>query len=192
MATATQDKKTTEERLEEVGRCALASIVEMVGALECDRERLEELREERDGFDLDEDANAAPDGPGHASAAVAWAAENPDDAAELAELETAVKLDGEEVDEEQARERIQEDALSVQVRGGWHAPGEEDNEPEEYELLLSTGGPAVRIVGELNRGEPTSARLEVQDWFTPWTEHITTGSDHAALMTYAGCFFFGE
>src|SRR5690606_3875422 len=39
----------------------------------------------------------------------------------------------------------------------------------EYEILLSTGGPAVRIVGRLNVwGEPeTTAVLQYQDWFAP-------------------------
>lgn len=93
-------------------------------------------------------------------------------------------------DEDDARERIQEDALSVEVRSGWHSPGEQ-SEDEEYNILLCTGGPAVRIIGELNEhGEPTSARLQYQDWFTPWEEYVTTGADHAALIEFAG-FYLG-
>jgi hypothetical protein len=55
---------------------------------------------------------------------------------------------------------------------------------------LTTGGPAVRIIGELDGGEVESARLEVQDWGTPWTEHCTTGDDNEALLSYARCFYF--
>ena len=34
-----------------------------------------------------------------------------------------------------------------------------------YELLLGTGGPATRIVGQLNEyGEPVTAELQGQDW----------------------------
>ena len=36
---------SNDESLKETGRCAAASIVEMVAALECDYDRLEELRE---------------------------------------------------------------------------------------------------------------------------------------------------
>ncbi len=54
-----------------------------------------------------------------------------------------------------------------------------------------TGGPATRIIGELNEhGEPTRARLQVQDWGTPWTDY--RGGDQETLLTYARCFYFGE
>lgn len=95
-----------------------------------------------------------------------------------------------EFDEETAREAIQEDPLSVEVRSGWYAPGSEDNKPEEYCILLGTGGPATRIVGDLNNGQPMSARLEVQDWFKPWTEYFDV--DHEILTTYAQQFYFGD
>ena len=45
-------------------------------------------------------------------------------------------------DSEEARQAIQEDPLSVEVRSGWHAPGE-NSEPDEYNILLGTGGPAL-------------------------------------------------
>ena len=46
---------------------------------------------------------------------------------------------------DRAREAIHEDALSVLVRSGWYVPGSEAAEPEEFEILLCTGGPAVRL-----------------------------------------------
>lgn len=64
-------------------------------------------------------------------------------------------------------------------------------EDEEFMILLSTGGPALRIRGELSSGEPDRAWLEYQDWGTPWTEHVATGSDHAALLTFCRVFYFG-
>lgn len=162
----------------------LASIVEMVAALECDFDRLEELREERDGH-VDHDASAdAPDAVHHA----AWSVEHPDDAEELAELEEAT---GECTSEEEARERITDDALSLEVRSEWHSPGD-DSEPTEFQILLCTGGPAVRIMGELAQGEPSRAWLEYQDWGTPWTERVNQDGDHDALLSYARCFYFGE
>ena len=108
---------------------------------------------------------------------------------------------------EAARRTIEEDALSVQVRSGWYTPGasEADRAPAEYEILLCTGGPACRIIGELSdHGEPETALLEVQDWFQPWTEYrpvdetdktFATRIDTKAesiMLAYARCFYFGE
>lgn len=93
-------------------------------------------------------------------------------------------------DTDEARRTIEEDALSVQIRSGWHSPGEA-GEAEEYEILLCTGGPAVRIVGDLGRfNEPDDARLQCQDWFTSWTEVFDV--DHDVLLAYAHCFYFGD
>ena len=102
-----------------------------------------------------------------------------------------------ETDEAQgkAQTEIQEDVLSVRVRDGWRDAGQPSDGPEEYELLLSTGGPATRIVGTLNGySEPETARLEAQDWGTPWTEYvIPIGEDspEATLLAYAQCFLYG-
>lgn len=101
--------------------------------------------------------------------------------------------------EEEAQQHIHEDPLSVQVRSGWYDIGalDTDTEPVEYEILLCTGGPAVRIRGSLGlHGEPVSARLQYQDWGTPWTEYILPYSNrldrYAPLLTYAQQFYFGE
>jgi len=151
------------DTLNETGAAALSSIRDMLAAVAVDYDRLEELRE------LDE-----PD---------------EDEARELSELEEAA---GDCADEDEARERIQEDPLSVQVRSGWYSPGEIDNKPEEFEILLSTGGPAVRILGELDEyGHPSRAWLEVQDWGTPWTHYFEPGAGDV-LLEYAGHFYFGE
>jgi hypothetical protein len=91
-----------------------------------------------------------------------------------------------------AEQRIQADALSVEVRSGWVSVGyHEDMRPEEFCISLSTGGPATRIIGELNEhGEPTSARLQAQDWSTLWADYRE--ADEEALLAYARCFYFGE
>ena len=96
-------------------------------------------------------------------------------------------------DEEAARQSIQEDPLSVQIRGSWHTPGEKD-EAMEYEILLCTGGPACRIVGDLGQyNEPDTAKIEYQDWFTPWVRYAATSSEEdEALLTYARQFYFEE
>ena len=90
-------------------------------------------------------------------------------------------------------QEIQEDPLSVQVRSGWEYPGAEF-EPAEFLIELSTGGPATRIVGELNQyKEPTRPRLQHQDWFKPWTEYLdATSAQREALDWYCDMFYFGE
>ncbi|MBA7480216.1 hypothetical protein ES707_15665 [subsurface metagenome] len=94
--------------------------------------------------------------------------------------------------EDEARQAIEEDPLSVQVRSGW-ASCPEEMEAEEFEILLCTGGPACRITGGLDRNEPDSAQIEYQDWFTPWEEYLdTTHEERQALLTYARQFYFGS
>jgi hypothetical protein len=106
----------------------------------------------------------------------------------IEELRAARQTDDEERIEA-AEEVIRQDPLSARVRSDWQAPGE-TLQPAEYELLLSWGGPATRIVGELSEyGEPVSAKLQVQDWFTPWTEYIR--ADRDILLEYAQQFYFG-
>lgn len=93
---------------------------------------------------------------------------------------------------EAARQAIEEDALSVQVRSGWHAPGEE-GEAEEFEILLTTGGPALRIIGDLGQySQPERPRLEMQDWFIPWQEVVIDPEGYAALRAYCAVSWFGE
>lgn len=98
-----------------------------------------------------------------------------------------------EFDDEDARQTIQEDPLSVQLRSGWYTPGEEKPEAEEFEILLCTGGPAVRIVGDLGmHSQPERPRIQYQDWGTPWTEYFPTSEQRDALQTYCEQFYFGE
>jgi len=109
-------------------------------------------------------------------------------------LDGGGEIDGEEIDEETARERIQEDPLSVEVRSDWHEPSSKDDKPTEYKILLCTGGPAVRIIGTLDEyGQPETAQIEYQDWFTPWVSYADTSSEEDdALLTYARQFYYRE
>ena len=99
------------------------------------------------------------------------------------ELERAADLDG----GDGPLERIHEGVLSVEVRSPWINPADyhnSANKPAEYCILLTTGGPALRLVGELGEyGEPTTALLEYQDWFTPWTllTGLTADEDRSAV-----------
>lgn len=93
---------------------------------------------------------------------------------------------------DQARKTIQESPLSVQVREGWKNPGEE-SEPEEFSILLSTGGPALRIIGDLSDcNSPESPRLQWQDWGTSWTEFYVPDENESALLEFCQQFYFGE
>ena len=109
------------------------------------------------------------------------------------EMVQALK-NGEEIDGQDPAERIQEDPLSVEVRSDWHSPGDENDKPTEYTILLCTGGPAVRIIGELDEhGQPETATIEYQDWFTPWERYSDTSDEEdEALLTYAQQFYYGE
>ncbi len=116
---------------------------------------------------------------------------------------------------------IQESVLSVEVRSDWYVPGTAGkwrndtprgqtlDSPAEYRILLTWGGPAAQLTGELSEhGEPETARLEFQDWGTPWTEisprslAITSTSPDPSfnaiekartyLLDFARQFYFGE
>jgi len=95
---------------------------------------------------------------------------------------------------EAAQMKIHEDPLSVEVRTDWHAVGAEGAKASEFKIDLCTGGPAVRIVGELNRyDEPESATVQYQDWFTPWEHlHGLTDEQDDALLEYCRQFYFAE
>ena len=94
-------------------------------------------------------------------------------------------------DRESAEQTIHESVLSVMVRDGWHTPGQPvEDAAEEYEILLSTGGPALRIYGKLDRwSQPGNAELQMQDWFLPWTRYEC---DEGKLVEFASKFYFGE
>ena len=156
---------------EQQARAQLQSIVDMVHAIECDFDRLDELRDERDSADD----------------AATWEAENVDGANELRDLEDAA---GDCADLDEAQQRIYEDPLSIEVRSGWQSMGEK-LEPEEFCILLCTGGPAVRIVGDIEGGCASRPRLQFQDLGTPWTELVTmTSEGRRCLAVYCEQFTF--
>jgi hypothetical protein len=110
----------------------------------------------------------------------------------IVEMVTALGAAGNDGEREAAQTRIEEDPLSVEIRSGWSQPGQPGTEPNEFRILLCTGGPAVRIIGELNEhGEPERAQIEHQDWFTPWQCLLgTSEEDSAALLEYCSQFYF--
>lgn len=87
-----------------------------------------------------------------------------------------------------AAEQAMGSVLDIKLSGEW-APGGEPK-ADGFIILLTTGGPALRIVGELDqRGEPGSAHWEVQDWGLPWT---SVGVECNGLLDFCSLFYFGE
>ena len=176
------------------------SISAMVAALECDFDRLEELKGERSELEgelseaLDAYKEAQEKRTGDVDtynalqdAQIVLKNWETDKASELAGLEAEA---GGYASLEAVEEAISEDPLSVEVRSGWHSIGE-DLEASEFSILLCTGGPAVRIMGELdNDNQPCRAWLEYQDWGTPWTQY--RGATQSQLLAYCAGFYFGD
>lgn len=102
----------------------------------------------------------------------------------------SVEYDGEIFeDADDLRQRIEEKPLGLAVRGGWYTPGGEKPDAEEFEILLSTGGPALRIFGDIG----TAGSLQWQDWGEPWTDYVdTTDEEDAALSAFVNLFYLGE
>jgi hypothetical protein len=95
---------------------------------------------------------------------------------------------------EEAEQVIFEDPLSIEVRSDWYTPGAElsDRQPTEYMILLCTGGPAVRIIGDLSDyQEPETAKIQYQDWGTFWETYYLTDEEETTLLDYARKFYFG-
>ena len=109
---------------------------------------------------------------------------------QLARLKAECRPEGGNEAYETIREEIQDSPLAVDVRSGWHSPGSA-GEPAEFQILLSTGGPALRIVGKLGLFNcPEDSRLQWQDWGTPWAD--CSFADPAILDAWAAQFWFGE
>ena len=97
-----------------------------------------------------------------------------------------------DLEREDAERAIREDPLSVEIRSQWASPGE-TFVPDEFRILLCTGGPAVRIVGDLGaHSEPETVSIEYQGWFTPWTELRLTAEQTEAVKRYCSFFYYGE
>lgn len=156
-----------------------ASIYAMVAALHVDYERLAELRDELSEF-VEEHASVFAD------PAFEWRAKNPDEAIELADLEEAA---GDCTSEEEAREAIENDPLSVEVRSDWCNPGEE-MAAGEFRIVLCTGGPHVELVGDLDdHKQPSRVRVIYKDW---GESGELFDFDREKVLRYCSVFYFGE
>jgi len=114
------------------------------------------------------------------------------EAIETAQADGEALFEDESLSLDELEERARGWPLSVLVRSEWVSPGS-GLTPAEYEILLCTGGPAVRIRGYLSGyGEPGAAFLEYQDWFTSWDRLAVSSDESDALARFASLFWFGE
>jgi hypothetical protein len=112
----------------------------------------------------------------------------------LVEMVITLRTAGNDEAREAAETTIQEDPLSIEVRADWHALGAEHAKATEFKIELCTGGPAVRIVGELDRySEPENPCIQYSDWFVPW-QNLSDISDeeNEALLEYCRLFYFAD
>ena len=104
----------------------------------------------------------------------------------------AVNKDDDEA-QEKTVEQAREEALSVEFKSGWSCSPDDLGDPEEFKILLSTGGPACQILGKLDHyNQPTDIEIQYQDWGTPWTTLYARGETYDALEWFCNCFYFGE
>ena len=96
--------------------------------------------------------------------------------------------------QDELRESVLNSALSIQFRSGWET-FKEDFKPTEFKILLSWGGPALRVIGELDDYGPVNPKLQFQDWGTPWTDlndiWEVDQDQQKALNWFCNCFYFG-
>lgn len=111
----------------------------------------------------------------------------------LALQRNALKVDTVE-DYEALEQECFEMPLEMRMRDDWYPAGTEpqDRVPSEVELLLSTGGPACRVWGDLDRGVVKNAEIQWQDWGTPWTRLVGGGVVGEALDWFANQFYWAE
>lgn len=172
---------TTENHGLDQAKAQAESIAAMVAALNCDYDRLQELRDEREALADDAEDNENPSAA--LEALTQWDEDN------AAELNTLKHEAGNCIDQDAARDNIQEDPLSVEVRSGWDVVGG-DLSAAEFRIVLCTGGPHVEIRGEIDNGTPCRAWLQYQDWGTPMTQLFDV--EQSTLLAYCQEFYFGE
>ena len=103
---------------------------------------------------------------------------------------------------QEQEERIEEitqgvlnSALSVEFRSGWYCSLYDRvriGEPAEFKILLTWGGPALRVIGELDNYGPVNPKLQYQDWGTFWTDLEITEDQQESLNWFCNCFYFGD
>jgi len=83
-------------------------------------------------------------------------------------------------------------ALSLEVRSDWQSVGD-TLEPTQGRLLISTGGPALQVLLDIDDGRGSDPCLQIADWGLNWTDYKPKGGADAwdALDWFAGLWCFG-
>ena len=114
---------------------------------------------------------------------------------EISHLNSLNTTEEEENRIEEITQEVLNSALSLEFRNGWysdlyHLKGV--TEPIEFKILLSWGGPALRIIGKIEENFAVNPKLQFQDWGTPWTDlQIKSENQQDALNWFCNCFYFG-
>lgn len=92
-------------------------------------------------------------------------------------------------DRDDIRKRIHEMPLGVKVSG--NALAGKDIEPERYTITLTTGGPHVELIGDLDakQGRPANAKLKAYSHNEEVARHGNPKNDK--LLKFARMFYFG-
>jgi hypothetical protein len=189
------DTSIKQDHAKEQAAAQYSGICDMVAALNCDYDRLEELKDEKESLEYDLITSASAvlvdnvNDETVQNANDALCAMGKFETESEDELQQLISEAGDCSDQDSARTAIHEDPLSVEVRSGWVSYGSE-MQAEEFRILLCTGGPAVRIIGELDNGQPCRAWMEYQDWGTGWTRFYD--ADQSVLLAYCSEFYFGD
>jgi len=94
-------------------------------------------------------------------------------------------------DDYEARDTIEqearENALSIETRTAW-STDPTDSEPNEFRIVLCTGGPHVEIRGDVDLDH---VQLDYQGWGDPMQSLYGTLEESALLEQYCHLFYFG-
>ncbi len=209
------------EKLQDIGRSAYESIASMVAALDCDYDRLQELRCADEGTEVNVRPHTCDPGKGltygaHSGLTLKDSSRiGPHAGMDVVDLVDvhgnemsayAVSLEYADADLNEELAQLEQAAGDCEDREDAERRIQEDPlsielsgtwspgddpTPDRAYILLGTGGPAMRIVCEFGHGTEPS-RAWIQA--QDWFTPWTDfiGHDNETLLSYCRCFYFGE
>ena len=95
-----------------------------------------------------------------------------------------------ELDSDFIIDRVNETPLSLEVKADdWQSlEDSRDIEPTKGRLLLSTGGPAAQIIGDIEGDYMANVEIQFQDWLKPWESIRTNSEQFDALKWFVDLF----
>jgi hypothetical protein len=114
--------------------------------------------------------------------------------AQLAEVARLAELLEADPDNDELQDELRALALSQEVRSDWRCfVATEECDPDEWRLVLCTGGPHVEVRGEFNNyGDPETASLWAADWGQSLAEVPIPQSSADLLLWFAQTFYWGN